>query len=256
MSKIGKVLSEEWINKAIWVVAGLIVITLVILGGYVYYQNYPRSTVPPLVQKAIDEAKDKVAEDPDNADLRVELARLYVGTKLYDEGIAELQAALKLNNKHVGALALMGMAYEEKGREGRAIDFYKKAISYGTKEEMQALNPYLYEAQYRLGNIYIEQSRYDLAIEVLKGGLKNNPFDSDLHYLLGKAYLGKGSYDLAITEFEEAIKYVPNFAEAHYGLGQAYEKKEEKDRAITAYETALKYKKDYREAQEALNRLK
>lgn len=255
MAKTTGFFSEERLNKAIWLTAGLIVVALVVLGGYIYYQNYPASNVPPLVQKSIDEAKAKVTKDPQNANLRVELARLYLGVKKYDEAIAELNQAVKLEPKNVGALALLGVAYEEKGQQSRAVDFYKKAIDAGSKEEMQALNPFLYEAQYRLANIYIEDKQYDPAIKVLEGALKNNPFDSDLQYLTGQAFLGKGDYDKAIVSFEEAIKYVPNFAEAHYGLGQAYERKGEKERAIAAYEQALKYKANYREAKEALERL-
>ncbi len=249
-------LKEEHINKAIWAVVALIVVSLISAGGYFLYTRYVVRDIPPLIQKQIDEAKREVEKEPQDADARVKLATLYISVDMFDEAKEELEVALKINKEHVAALTLLGTVYEDLGQEGKAESYYKRAISIAEDTEYKALNLYLYEAYYRLGSIYLSQKKYDEAIELFKKDSKLNPLDSDLHVQLGRAYLLKGDADAAILELEDALKYVPDYVEAHFYLGQAYEKKGEKDKAISQYEKALEYEPDYSEAKEALDKIK
>jgi len=249
-------LSNEQLNKAIWIVVALIVITLSAAGGYFAYKNYLTGNIPPLIQKEMDKAKQDIAKDPKNVEARIKLANLYIGENMNSEAKLELEQVLKINKNHIAALTLLGTVYESTGQDNQAVTYYKKAIAVAEKTEFKALNIYLYEAYYRLGSIYLKQKAYDKAIEVLKKDSSLNPMDSDLHYQLGQAYLKKGDADTAILEFSDALKYVPNYAEAYFGLGQAYEKKGDKPKAIEAYQNALKYKSDYEDAKKALEKLK
>ncbi len=249
-------LSDEQLNKAIWVVVALIAVTLVSAGGYLAYRNYLSGNIPPVIQIEMDKAKAQIEKNPKDVEARVRLANLYIGENMNAEAKLELEQVLKINKNHIAALTLLGTVYETQGQDSKAVTYYKRSIAVAEKTEFQALNIYLYEAYYRLGSIYMKRKEYDKAIEVLKKDSQLNPMDSDLHNQLGRAYLKKGDSDTAIVEFSEALKYVPNFAEAHYGLGQAYEKKGDKAKAIEEYKNALKYKSDYEEAGKAIDRLK
>lgn len=248
--------TEKRLDLAIRIVAGLIVVTLLVGGGYYAYTLLTKSAVSPVIQQEIDKTKAEIAKDPKNADLHVKLARLYMSENLKSQAQQELEQALKLNKDNVAALTLLGTIYEERGDDAKAATYYKKAIALAEKTEFKALNMYLYESYFRLGTIYIRQKEYDKAIEVLKKDAELNAMDSDVHYQLGLAYLKKGDTDAAVAELQDAVKYVPDYAEAHFALGQAYEKKGEPDKAVEEYELAVDYKADYKEAKEALDRLK
>lgn len=247
--------SENTLNRAIVIVVVLIIVVTAAGLGLYAYRQIPAKNYSPAVQKQIDDAEAAIAKNPKDADARVRLATIYLSEDQYDDAKTELEEALKANKNHIGANQLMGAVYEYQGNISRAVSYYKKTISLSEKTEFQSLNPYLYEAIYRLGAIYIDQKKYKEAISVLKKGVSINPIDSDLLYQLGRAYVLDKDADDAITQLKEAVRYVPDFAEAHYWLGRAYELKGDKDLAKKAYQNALKYKPDYPEAKEALNRL-
>ena len=247
--------SENMLNRIIVIVIVLIVVVTAAGLGLYAYRQIPAKNYSPAVQKQINDAEAAIAKNPKDADARVRLATIYLSESQYTEAKTELTQALEANKNHIGANQLMGAVYEHEGNISRAVSYYKKTISLSEKTEFQSLNPYLYEAIYRLGAIYIDQKKYKDAIAVLKKGVAINPIDSDLRYQLGIAYVRDKKPDEAITQLKEAVKYVPNFAEAHYWLGRACELKGDKDSAKKAYQDALKYKPDYPEAKEALNRL-
>ncbi len=92
------------------------------------------------------------------------------------------------------------------------------------------------EASKNLGEAYLAEGDYSLALkEFLKveamGG--DDPF---LHNDFGLAYMGKGKIDLAITHFKKAIKLNPEYAPALNNLGTAYLAKKEWDKAIEWFE--------------------
>lgn len=247
--------SDKTLNLAIIIVAILLVIVIIAgLGVYVYRQESGQN-YSPAVQKQINDAEAAISKNPKDADARVRLATIYLSEDQYDDAKTELEEALKANKNHIGANQLMGAVYENEGNISQAVSYYKKTISLSEKTEFQSLNPYLYEAIYRLGAIYNDQKKYKDAVIVLKKGVTINPIDSDLRYQLGIAYVRDKKPDEAVTQFKEAVKYVPDFAEAYYWLGRAYELKGDKDLAKNAYRDALKYKPDYPEAKEAISRL-
>jgi tetratricopeptide (TPR) repeat protein len=249
-------ISDTTLNKIIkWLVVA-IVVAAVAGAALLIYRAWPSSEVSPAVREAIEKAQAEIKKDPNNADARVKLASIYFAEGEYGDAKQQLETALRINKNHMAALQVMGAIYETEDDNAKAVTYYKKAIALGEKTEFKSLNPYLYEAVYRLGAIYVDQKKDKEAIEVLKKGISYNPVDSDMRNLLGLAYLNNKQYDEAIKEFQIALKYVPEFAEAYYGLGQAYEEKGDKAQAKDAYEKAVQYGDNYTEAEKALERVK
>jgi predicted Zn-dependent protease len=249
--------SDKTLNNAIKVVAALIAIVLVAGVGYLAYQQIaPKNSIPPLVQQEIDKALQTIAKNSKDADTRVKLAELYISQKMWNDAQTQLDEAISINKNHIGALELLGQLAETRGQTSNAINYYKKAIALSDKTEFKSLNPYYYEAMYRLGAIYLDQKKYKEAIAVLKKGVAINTIDSDLRVKLGEAYVLNKQPDEAIKELGEGLKYVPDFAEGYYWLGRAYELKGDKENAKLNYAQALKYNKNYTQAEEALNKLK
>ncbi len=249
-------LSDASLNKAIKYVAIAVAVVVVIGIGLAIYQAIPSNQLSPAVRDEITKTKAAITKDPTDADAHVKLASIYITEEMYSDAQSELDKALKLNSNNMAALQLMGALFERNGDPAKAVTYYKKAIALGDKTEFKSLNPYLYEAIYRLGKIYVDEKKNKQAIAVLEKGVAINSIDSDLRYILGLAYLHDNQPDKAISEFEIALKYVPDFAEAYYGLGQAYAQKGDKAQAKAAYQKAVANKANYTQAEEALKKLK
>ena len=78
---------------------------------------------------------------------------------------------------------LLGNLYDEKGEKDNAIFMYQKAIVVDKK---------FYKAYYNLANIFLEDERYNIAIENYKDALKYNKTNPYLFYNLACAYIKIG----------------------------------------------------------------
>ena len=76
----------------------------------------------------------------------------------------------------------------------QAIEAYQKALT---------INPDYAKAQTNLGNVYLEQGKYDLAIKSYQKALTINSDDAWAHCNLGVAYHQQGRYDLAIEAYNK-----------------------------------------------------
>ena len=249
-------ITDATLNKAIKYVALVLGVVIIVGVGMAIYQAIPSNQLSPAVRDEITTTQAAITKDPTDADAHVKLASIYISEGMYSDAQTELDKALKINGNHMAALQLMGTVFERDGNTAKAVTYYKKAISLGEKTEFKSLNPYLYEAIYRLGKIYVDENKNKQAIDVLEKGVAINSIDSDLRYVLGLAYLQSNQTDKAISEFETALKYVPDFAEAYFALGRAYEKKGDKAQAKAAYQKAVANKTNYTQAEEALKKLK
>ena len=75
-----------------------------------------------------------------------------------------------------------------------------------------------YKAYYNLGNLYLEDDKFNLAIEQYKSALKycrNNPY---VYYNLGCAYVKSGDLKKARYAFLRAIELKNTVADFHYNL--------------------------------------
>jgi predicted Zn-dependent protease len=98
---------------------------------------------------------------------------------------------------------------------------FDEAINYLEKEI--ALNPLNAMAFYRLGDVYTRQLKWDEAIAPLQKSVWINPYYSGPYILLGKSYLKKRDPLSAEGMLKRAIQFDPNNKTAHYLLGQVYQ---------------------------------
>ena len=88
-----------------------------------------------------------------------------------------------------------------------------------------------------LGEAYMVQGNYTLALKELLKAEKLYAEDPYLQNDLGLTYMAKVKLDLAIDHFKKAVKIKPDYAPAKNNLGTAYLAKED-------WDTAIKYFKD------------
>lgn len=236
-------------------VVGIAIVAAGIFGWY-YWLNKPEGgSVPPVIQRQIDEAKAAIKKNKNDIGSRIALAQYYIQIKNYDDAIAECQLILKTNKENEYAVSLIGVSYDLKGDQKNALKYYQKTILLGEKKKMSQLNPAIVEARFRSGKIYLSQKNYDMALVQFQALSDQNATDADSRYYLGLTFYQMGKNDKAIEWLEKATRFVPDYFDAFYTLGQAYEKQGDKAKAIAAYKQAIKSKPDFQEAKDALAKL-
>ena len=95
------------------------------------------------------------------------------------------------------------------------------------------------EAIRTLGEAYLRQGKYRVALKHLKKAEALYPSDHLLQDDLGLAYLYLKDPDLAIFHFKKALEIKDDYSPARNNLGNAYAEKKEWDKAIEQYEIVI-----------------
>jgi protein O-mannosyl-transferase len=204
------------------------------------------------------------------------LATAFNAAGKYDEGVQQLELALRLNANDAKVYNNLGFALDKQGRSDDAIANYRKALQLDpayvdaminlgitlgktgqTAEAMELLEkalqrkPDLSEAHYNLGNLFVRNGRLDEGIAEYQAAIRLNPVDADAHNNLGVALSRMNRVDDAIIEFRAAIRLKPT-PEMHNNVGTMFYRKGYWNEAIAEYQEALKLDPDDVEAKKNL----
>lgn len=251
--------SERLLDRVIGLLKYVLVLLIVVFGAYYAYTRYSQSREIP-VYKVSRQVEEAVRKNPRNLAARIALGTAYLDLRRYDDAIAQLKQAQKLDKENQEVFIYLGKAYMAKGLDGKALEQFDKEIDLYAGAGFSKENRLLEEAYFQGGVIYWKRKNYDRAAEYARGALEIGRTDADNHFFMGRIYLAKGVYDSAIIKFEEALRFDPKHPDAHYGLGLALEKTKEKARAVgefkKAYDLAPSLKDAKKRYQELLSELK
>jgi len=154
------------------------------------------------------------------------LGEKYMIEKNYPKAIKELTRAEQLNPKDPITQHYMGLAFRSSAKTTRnpssqnhflalAVKHYKKALD---------LNPDYSIARNNLGNVYMDQKKWDEAIACYETVTKDLVYTTPYFPLsnLGWAYYNKKDYGLAEKYYLDALNLEPRFLLAMLGLGRTY----------------------------------
>ena len=172
--------------------------------------------------------------EPDNAQLRAELAACYLEANRSEDALKQLQQAVRLDptaGRHydVGRVLLMRQDYT--GAEAA----FRSAL---------ALKPAFAEALYGLAVVRHGQRNLDEAIELYGRALGADPSNVAGHYNLGRALAERGQLDGAIQSYHKAIELAPEDADAHQSLARGLVMQNELGEAIYRYRRTLEIDPD------------
>jgi type IV pilus assembly protein PilF len=155
-------------------------------------------------------------QDRDKAQIHYELA-LQSLVKSPQMAMREVEEALKLDPElaeawHAKALVL----HHAFGRLEEARECYAKAL---------ALRPAFPDVHANLGNLYMDQKRYDDAIGQYEIALNDVLYGAPYiaHGNMGWAYFKKGDTKSALDHLKAAVTLSPKFCLGYFWLGQVYE---------------------------------
>lgn len=168
-------------------------------------------------------------------DIYLDLALLYSAEKKGDQGIAELEKAIKIDPKFVQAYMLKGTINDSRGNLAEARTAYEKVMALSPKHASAANN---------LAWIYAEHGdKIDRALELATIAKENHPENPMISDTLGWVYYKKGLYLKAVSLLEESAEKIQKNPIVHYHLGMAYSKRGDpgdKKRARQSLQQALK----------------
>jgi len=134
--------------------------------------------------------------DPDHLKSLLNLSRLLIDEKKYDDAIARLARAGEVDPASVEVHRLLGRAYNGQHKVDDAIDSYRRAIALDPKDAWSMNN---------LGLIMIQAGRPYDAIPLLSGAVELQQNVATFHNNLGMALEQTGRFTAAASEYKEAL---------------------------------------------------
>lgn len=148
-----------------------------------------------MLTEAIEEFKEVLEIDPDDAETRYNLGNAYVDKEMFDEAISAYKKAIELNPGFIDAYINLGTVYLDSGLTDDAIALYQQ----GAK-----LNPDDAYLCYYLGEAYCDKQRYKKAIIKFERAVSINPMDAEIQYRLAETYYETEQFDLALEHMRSA----------------------------------------------------
>jgi tetratricopeptide (TPR) repeat protein len=217
---------DTWLNVV------LIVLLLAMVGGagyfgYSVYQEKQREYASSAAGRVAVALASQVRKAPNDAILRVRLGEALGASGKYPEAIEQLNAALKINPKHTGALFDLGTIAMITKNYDQAKRYYTKVIDVTDAAQYTNVNPQREQAYYNLGLLALDGHKYPEAAGYFKASLRIRKDASDTYYRLAQALFGMGDKEGALQNLEIAVQFDPSFADAHYLMGRIYRDKKD-----------------------------
>jgi tetratricopeptide (TPR) repeat protein len=176
------------------------------------------------------ELEKMLEEDPGDLDAQLRMALIYGEKKEFSKAIDQLTSILKARPAEIKVRDYLGYLYEETKEFPKAIDAYQFNIQ---------LDPTFTESHIHLGVLQYRLKKFPEAITHLSEAVRLTPQQPEPHIMLGLALLQTDQFEKASQAFEEGIRHNPKSADLHFNLGTAYDKLNRFEDVVRAMETAL-----------------
>ncbi len=171
-----------------------------------------------------------LALDPSLDDVLLDLTKLHIRGRHWQESEKDLQRYLQA---HPQSPLALGLAGEVKFREH---DF-RAAEQYLT--QVLSIAPDDAIAHKLLALCYGAENRWGQALPHLQRAANLHPLDAETHYWQGRALLEIGNYQEAINAFQAALKLQPDSVKALDNIGLCYDRLSKYGAAIESYQRAI-----------------
>ena len=188
----------------------------------------------------------RAREEPGNAEYQAFLGGAYVDIDRYDQAIAPLETALRINERLAGAHSDLGTALMMSGRLPEALAHFARAVALEPRNEVML---------YNLGNGLKQAGRASEAAASYERALAVNPDYADAHVNLGSLLYSSGRVREALPHFARAADLRPNSAVIQTNYGSALAAAGQYRDALARFRRALELRPDYAPALDSVARL-
>jgi tetratricopeptide (TPR) repeat protein len=176
--------------------------------------------------ECIDAFHAVLETEPDNADVYNNLGVAYANVADFEHAETYLTKDLELDPELAQAYINLSDLYYKADDLASAIGTLQKG-SYELQDNLTIAH--------LLARVYIDDQRWEDAIEELERVLDGEPENYDAYYDLGHVCFELGDYEGAISNFETVTEYRQDSELLFYSLAQAYEANNEINKAISNY---------------------
>ncbi len=182
----------------------------------------------------------------------------------YEKAVESFLKVLEEDKNNPNILNNIGLCYAKLAKDDLAIEYFLKALSFNPKSVQTYIN--LADVYYRNKNIieainllengvtlmpqeialkhylsrfYVEDCRYDLAMDQLFEILDIDEDNVDAYWDLGNIQFELGDYDSAAENYENVLEKVTDNAVLYYQAAITYEANDNTDKAISNHLKAI-----------------
>ena len=147
--------------------------------------------------------------DPQHVKSLVNLSRVFIEQKRYDDALARLSRAAEIEPESTEIYRLLGRAYHTQGKTDEAVTAYRRAIELNDLDAWSMNN---------LGLMLLETGRAEEALPLLTKATELRPEMPVFHNNLGMALEHTGHFRAAATAYKAALAADPGYDKAKRNL--------------------------------------
>jgi protein O-GlcNAc transferase len=180
---------------------------------------------------AVEEVRKAESLAPQNADIALELAQMFVADDDDRDAVPILRRAVALDPQSAAASYQLAVALQRTGQVDEAIPLLEKAADNDGNNTDVLTN---------LGMALCQVQRAKDAAPLLQKAVSLAPQNAIAHEDLAAAYIQLSQFDDAVAQLREALRLTPDAPQLHYNLGLALKMKDDAADAIPEFEAAEK----------------
>ncbi|MEP6947190.1 MAG: tetratricopeptide repeat protein, partial [Acidobacteriota bacterium] len=150
---------------------------------------------------AISDFTVVIAMKPQGEDAYYYRGSTYLGLKIYDKALVDLNKAIELNPADAEAHHKLGNLYRDQGDAEKALAAYSKAIQADPKQHITYL---------MRGQLYEKRNELDKAFADFNNAVLISPNVALYVFSRGKIYNKQGKFGLAEADFKRAVELDPH----------------------------------------------
>jgi len=149
--------------------------------------------------------------DPRHVKSLVNLSRVLIERKRYDDAIERLTRAAEIDPESATVYRLLGRTYGSRGKVDEAVDAYHRAIELNSGDVWSMNN---------LGLLFLETNRASEALPLLAKAVELRNDVPEFHNNFGIALERTGRFRAAEAAYGDALKADPRYAKAKQNLAR------------------------------------
>lgn len=222
-------------------IAALAVVVLALamyLGYSLWAQKNLVATSTPAA-RAVATLEARVRKEPNNLDLRMQLAQALSVAGRDRQSEEQYRAALKIAKDFTPALSGLGFLALKQKEYATGEGYYRKIADILEGKQASGRDPQLEIAYFYLGTALMEQRKYEEAANYFKKALAIRRDASDTHYALAVTYGRLGLDEKYREELGYTLLFDPKMPEANYDFGVLLLKDGDKATAAEHFRTSI-----------------
>jgi tetratricopeptide (TPR) repeat protein len=241
------------LERIVLLIGILLVVAVASFAAYYYYDRY-YTTQPKVAEMGIDQAEQAVRENPQDPEVRLNLAEVYMINRRFDDALVLTNQIMEAYPDNQRAWFLQGVSYALKGNYADAVDPLQRYMDANKDSDMAAFNTSLQSAAFYLGDSYLQLGQPEKAIPVLEMNYEWAKTDADTMYKLGVAYTQVKEYEKALVVLHRATEFVPDYTEVYEQLLVIFNSTDQPALADYARGMIAYSKQDYQTAKDILTK--